>query len=226
MPDFKVEDVDFDAAYQAGAALPWVIGRPQRLVVDLSDAGEITGDVLDVGCGAGDNAIFLTSRGHTVTAIDGSATVIEQARAKSQAVNFVVGDATELAGLTNEFDTVVDSALYHCLSETQRLQYMRSLHRATRPGARLHLICFAEQLQPPFRVTEANLRETVGTAFTITSLTQALYESSMSPDGFAQAAQDISPGSDVRPAGPEGLQLDEDGRILFPVWQLKATRND
>jgi hypothetical protein len=42
------------------------------------------------------------------------------------------------------FDAVIDSALYHCLDDDGRLAYAACLHRATRPGARWHLYCFAD----------------------------------------------------------------------------------
>src|SRR5699024_5608026 len=56
-------------------------------------------------------------------------------------VDFRVGDATELAGFTEHFDTVVDVAFYQVLDGDEALQagYARALHRATKPGARLFM---------------------------------------------------------------------------------------
>ena len=51
----------FDEAY---CGIPnWDIGRAQPVFVSLHEAGEISGDVLDVGCGTGENALFLAERG-------------------------------------------------------------------------------------------------------------------------------------------------------------------
>ena len=55
-----------------------------------------------------------------------------------------MADATDLSGYEGRFDTVVDSALYHCLDEEGRQAYIAALYRATRPGARLHLSCFSD----------------------------------------------------------------------------------
>ena len=47
----------FESLY-AGQA-PWDIGRPQKPFIDVAD--QITGSVLDAGCGTGDTALFLAS---------------------------------------------------------------------------------------------------------------------------------------------------------------------
>jgi methylase of polypeptide subunit release factors len=43
---------------------PWDIGRPQKEYIQLEQAGEIVGSVLDVGCGTGENALHLAEHGH------------------------------------------------------------------------------------------------------------------------------------------------------------------
>ncbi len=47
----------FENAY-AGHA-PWDIGGPQQTFVDIAD--QITGSVLDAGCGTGENGLFFAS---------------------------------------------------------------------------------------------------------------------------------------------------------------------
>ena len=141
--------------------------------MELEALGGIIGEVLDIGCGLGDNAIFLASRGHSVTGLDGSPAAIEQARARdarrptpARSVTFDVADATNLTGYDGRFDTVVDSALYHCLDDDGRQAYAAGLYRATRPGARWHLYCFSDGningiVAPMGSVPESNLRDTL-----------------------------------------------------------------
>ena len=62
VPDRKT----FETMYAGGA--PWDIGRPQKAFIDAAD--QISGRILDAGCGTGDIALFLASRGNTVTGID------------------------------------------------------------------------------------------------------------------------------------------------------------
>lgn len=38
---------------------PWEIGRVQKVIVDLVQRGVFKGEILDIGCGIGDNAIYI-----------------------------------------------------------------------------------------------------------------------------------------------------------------------
>jgi SAM-dependent methyltransferase len=174
---FRPSPESFDKLYRGEAAfdgappptgIPWDVHQAQPRLMELEALGGISGEVLDIGCGLGDNAIYLASRGHSVTGLDGSATAIEEARRRAAAagvtVTFDVADATDLNGYEGRFDTVVDSALYHCLDDDGRQAYIAALYRATRPGARLHLSCFSDGnvnglIAPMGHVPESNLRD-------------------------------------------------------------------
>ena len=177
--DFRPSPETFEKLYRgeptfeggpAPVGIPWDVHQAQPRLMELEALGGISGEVLDIGCGLGDNAIFLASRGHSVTGLDGSPTAIETARRRASeagvAVTFAVADATNLTGYDGRFDTVVDSALYHCLDEDGRHAYIAGLYRATRPGARLHLACFSDGningvVAPMGAISESNLRDTL-----------------------------------------------------------------
>jgi hypothetical protein len=114
-------------------------------------------------------------------------------------------------------DTVVDSALYHCLSEERRLLYVAALHRAAKAGALLNLLCFADGdldgVPAPLPVSEDSLRSTlVAGGWAITDLRygtlSAKADAMRDPDGLYS----------------ENAMTDDKGRILLPIWVVQAHR--
>ncbi len=181
----------FDSAYQGTP--PWDIGRPQREFVALAEAGSITGSVLDVGCGTGENALFLAEGGLEVVGVDGSPTAIRRARAKAEErrtpVTFVVGDALKLESLGRSFDTIIDCGLFHVFSDEERVGFEKSLRRALRSGGRYFMMCFSEQ-EPgdhgPRRVTQDEIRRTFAAGWTVEEIRPATFETLL-PSGDVKA---------------------------------------
>lgn len=234
-PAFAPEDIDFDAFYRgeppmAGSQLtfervPWDIGEAQPEIVRLVEQGEVRDEVLDAGCGLGDNALLLAARGHRVVGVDGSPTAIREAERraadKGLSVEFVVDDVTRLDGLDQRFSTVLDSALYHCLGAAQRAAYAAALHRVTKPGAQLHLFCFrADELgaaPTPGPVDEQDLRANLGGHWKILDLGRTHYTTNFSREELARVQPEIADHVDA-------LRVDERGRVLAPVWHVHAER--
>ncbi|MGZ4902783.1 MAG: class I SAM-dependent methyltransferase, partial [Halobacteriota archaeon] len=158
--------MDFFSSVYEGTP-PWDIGHPQREFVQLEEADEIKGSVLDVGCGTGENALYLAERGHEVWGVDFTPRAIEKARDKAAQrhlnVTFLVGDALQLGALGRDFDTVIDSGLFHTLSDEERPLFANSLADVLRREGTYFMLCFSE-LEPgsygPRRVTQAEIRET------------------------------------------------------------------
>lgn len=178
----KNRNWDFDALYRGESpaegvppitSVPWDTKAPKENVISWQENGLISGDVLDIGCGLGDNAIYLAQHGHSVTALDISPTALITAerRAADAGVNvrFAVSNAVTLEGYTDAFDTVIDVGMFHCLDESNRADYAESAHRATRPGARLLMACFSDigQQDPDLQergINEQSLRDVLGSA--------------------------------------------------------------
>jgi SAM-dependent methyltransferase len=177
----------WDASYRDGRP-PWEIDRPQPAIERLLDDDAFHGDVLDIGCGTGENSMLLASRGLHVLGVDWAAAAVEMARAKaaerSLEVEFEVTDALGLNALGRSFDTILDSALFHTFSDDARTDYVPSLGSVTRPGSVLFLLCFSE-LEPwgggPRRVTQAEIRDAFADGWVVRSIVGERYDITISP---------------------------------------------
>lgn len=170
---------EFDTAYLEGSP-PWDIGRAQPELVTLAEAGRITGRVIDIGCGTGENALYLAMLGLDVVGVDGSPEAIRQARVKANARGistvFDVGDVLDLGDDRESFDIATDSGVFHVFDDKDRPRYQRSVRGVLRPGGHLFLLCFSER-QPgdwgPRRVTQPELRETFSDGWHVDSIDEA-----------------------------------------------------
>ena len=173
---------DFEASYRSGDA-PWDIGGPQPEVVRLAEAGLIAGSVLDIGCGTGENALYLAGLGHPVFGLDGSATAIEQARSKAAErklpVQFHLWDALELGRLRKSFETVIDVGLFHVFARAQHRRYAESLAEVTAPGSDLFILAWSTEEPPgpgPRRVDESEIRDAFRGLFATMEVKPARFE--------------------------------------------------
>jgi cyclopropane fatty-acyl-phospholipid synthase-like methyltransferase len=182
-PPPNARAASWDSAYR-NAPAPWDIGRPQPVFVRLAEAGLIQSPVLDSGCGSGEQALFLASRGLEVVGVDIAPSAIAKAREKAAArgvsVTFLVGDVMELESLGRRFRTVIDSGVFHVFETTCEVtRYVASLHAVLEPEGMLHLMCFSDE-EPgswgPRRVPRDELRVAFADGWQIESIEPAAFE--------------------------------------------------
>ncbi|GAB2743016.1 class I SAM-dependent methyltransferase [Salinifilum aidingensis] len=239
---FTVDEVDFEAFYQGKSPVegvevpfgrvPWDIGEPQPAVVAAADAGQLRGAVLDAGSGTGDNAIFLADRGIAVTGVDGSETAVATARRRAEErgadIDFVHADVTTMDGVPGPFDTVLDSALYHCLDQEERSAYSAALHRVTAPDAELHVFCFADRgegfrMADSMTVSPADLREHLGAHWDVREIAETEYTTAFTVEELERTGLEALHQAGMT-VNPEVASTDERGRIRGRMWHLRAVR--
>ena len=202
----------FQAAYLEGSP-PWDIGAPQSVFVRLFQAGDITGPMVDAGCGTGENALYLASQGLDVTGLDLAPLAIERAcsKAAERGVNarFEVADVLDLSAFAGAFDSGIDSGCFHTFDDESRARYVLSLHATLRPGARMFIMTFSDR-QPgtwgPRRVTQAELRDAFSDGWRV--------------DGIEPAHFDVNPTA----AGRADLAANAGGLAPVEAWLTRLTR--
>ena len=198
----------FENAY--GGRPTWDIGGPQAAVVRLAGRGLIAGRVLDLGCGTGDNALYLAAWGHDVVGIDFAPAAIRLALAKAAAVptrspdaavvtpernlaappgnvTFLVADALQLPDLGDPFDTVLDVGLFHTLQPDRRADYAASVRSVLRPDGRCLVLAWSDRNlfgYGPERVRQRDLREAFGPGWDALSIEPETLESRLAPGTF------------------------------------------
>lgn len=142
----------FRAMYRLGFT-PWdghALARGLRNLVEIDASVALSpGTALDLGCGTGENSIYLAQNGWRVTGVDFAPRALRTARAKAQAgkvsVRFVCADIAQVssAGLGDDFDLVIDSGCLHGMNDQDRAMYVRQVNAVTKPDSQLLIVAFA-----------------------------------------------------------------------------------
>jgi SAM-dependent methyltransferase len=156
----------WDAAYRNGQTPEWETGRVCSALERVLAAGDLGsgGRVLELGCGAGMNAIALAERGFDVTAVDIAPTALtmaeERARQAGVSVRWILADVTRLPNL-GTFDLLFDRGCYHNVREIGLAAFLDGVSRSSHPGSEFLLMAGNANERPaygPPRVSEADLR--------------------------------------------------------------------
>jgi len=143
------KNVLFNLWYKFGKP-PWIINQPQPDLIAAVEKGDICGPtILDVGCGNGDNAIYLAGCGFDVTGVDFSSKAIEIAKKKASEagveIRFIALDALNIGTLKRKFDTVIDFGLFHNIAGSSRERYVRALSDVCVSNGQFLMLCFGDK---------------------------------------------------------------------------------
>jgi SAM-dependent methyltransferase len=155
-----VED-HFKGRYEAHDT-PWDIGAPDSNLIQAVNSTPIKPcKAIDIGCGTGDNVIWLAEQGFDVVGIDTSEVAIAKAKEKASRSHtkctFIVGDFRTSKVEGAPFGFVFDRGLFHVFdSDDERRKLAENVHRhLEKYGLWLSLIGNADEVRntpgPPQR---------------------------------------------------------------------------
>ena len=133
------------------AKIPWNRETPPSAFVELVDSGKVKPcKAIDLGCGAGNYAIYLTKKGFTVTGVDISPTAVkianENAVKQGSNCNFIVLDVlTDLKKINERFEFTYDWQLLHHVFPKDRENYIKNVHGLLTPKGKYLSVCFSEK---------------------------------------------------------------------------------
>jgi methyl halide transferase len=176
----------FQKRYESGDT-PWDIGKPDfNLIQTVSAMALEPCKALDIGCGTGDNSIWLSQKDFYVIGVDTSEIAIRKAREKASKdrvqCTFMVTDflTGKIAGAP--FGFAFDRGCFHTLNldaERQRFAENVAAH-LTDNGLWLSLIGSADEQRQgpgPPRRTARDIVNSVESCFEILSLVSSFFES-------------------------------------------------
>jgi SAM-dependent methyltransferase len=180
------EEGRFNQRYQTGET-PWDIGRPDPNLVQTVTAASIKPcKALDIGCGTGDNAIWLSQQGFSVVGVDTSEIAVEKAKEKASKVDakctFWVRDILKSNIGGAPFDFAFDRGFFHTLSsEGERESFVEKVHgHLEKGGLWLSILGNADEQRkgpgPPQR-TARDIVNAVEPQFEILSLVSGAFGS-------------------------------------------------
>ena len=145
--------VDIDRIYQTIPIdkIPWNSETPPGKLVELVESGKIRPcKTIDLGCGAGNYAIYLAKKGFEVTGVDSSQTAVkiatENAQKQGVRCKFIVADLLDdLHEVKETFDFGYDWDFLHHIFPEDREKYMKNVYNILKPGAQYLSVCFSEK---------------------------------------------------------------------------------
>ena len=172
--------------YKAGDT-PWDVGQPDFNLIEVVTKQPIPScKVLDIGCGTGDNSIWLAQNRFQVIGVDTSATALEKAREKASkakvACDFILVDFLKNKIEGAPFGFVFDRGCFHSFdSENDRRTFAQNVAiHLEEAGLWLTIVGNADEHRkgpgPPQR-TAGDIVLAVEPYFEVLSLTSTHFES-------------------------------------------------
>lgn len=177
--------IDWDMHYKSGQP-PWENGLPsEELRRIIAEQIIRPCRVVELGCGTGINAIWLSQQGFDVTAVDFSSLAIERATRRAaetnETVRFVRSDVLDLPEEFGTFPFFFDRGCYHAVRRNDVGAYLRTLQQITAPGS-IGLVLAGNARDPhepgkgPPVVSAEEIRSELGSVFEVLQLREFYFD--------------------------------------------------
>lgn len=148
--------LDYRIMYHLGFT-PWEHAEPPEPLADLIEGPRALppGDMIDIGCGTGHDAIYAARHGWAVTGVDTVPRALQRARANARAagvsVRFLPADITrpEASELGTSYTLLLDLGCLHGLTPAQRRRAATTITDIAEPGATLLMFSFSPGYRDP-----------------------------------------------------------------------------
>jgi SAM-dependent methyltransferase len=154
--------------------IPWNSATPPDALVELVESKRVLPcRAVDLGCGAGNYAIYLAAQGFDVTGVDSSPAAVkiatEHAWRQGVRCRFIVADLIgDLHELQERFDFAFDWEFLHHIFPDDRQTYVRNVARVMNRGAPYLSVSFSET-DPQFGGTGKFRTTPIGTTLYFSS---------------------------------------------------------
>ena len=183
----SVED-HFREMYKEGTT-PWDIGKPDfNLIQAVTTLPIHPCKALEIGCGTGDNAIWLAQQGYHVVGVDAAEIAIEKAEEKAATAKatctFAVLDILKSHAEGAPFGFAFDRGCFHTVdTDEDRTTFAKQVHRHLADGGLwLSLVGNADEErvdEGPPRRTARDIVNAVEPHFEILSLVSSHFETKL-----------------------------------------------
>jgi SAM-dependent methyltransferase len=176
----------WELPYRLGILVTWDTQRPSSELRRLVESGRIQPcRVLEIGCGTGNDAIYLAELGFDVTAVDISPTALaiaeKKARRAGTQVRWVLADVLHPPALA-PFELIYDRGCYHELRQWHADAYVRAVGTLTRKGSRILVLAASAnkdtywRFHGPPRVHEADIRKDFADGYRLLDLREFRFD--------------------------------------------------